>query len=110
MADSDTLRLYLGERIPAGGTDADTFFSTTEIQDLLDRHPESLNGAAAEGWRAKAAEFATLVDTSESGGSEKMSQMHKQALEMEAKYAALAAADEDIVQGGTVIYPLERAF
>jgi len=107
VADSDVLRLYLGERIPAGGTAADTFFSESEITELLDRNT-SIFGAAAEGWGAKAAEFATLVDTSEAGGSEKMSQMHKQSLEMQPHYAALAAGAEEAEDGLTVIHTLER--
>lgn len=47
------LREMIGEQIPAGGTEANTRFTTQEIDRLLDGY-ETLNGAAAEGWTRKA--------------------------------------------------------
>jgi hypothetical protein len=48
------LRRYLDEKIPPGGTDADTRFTNTEIDDLLTENT-SLEAAAAAGWEEKAA-------------------------------------------------------
>lgn len=80
----DHLRLLLGERIPPGGTDADTFFTDPDIIDLLDTYGD-INAAAAAGWRGKAAEYAKYIDIEESGSTRKMSQMYRQA-ELQANY------------------------
>lgn len=48
------LRAWLRERIPAGGTDADTRFTNAEIDDLLSAS-DSLEQAAWMGWMEKAA-------------------------------------------------------
>jgi hypothetical protein len=72
---SETLRSQLGERIPVGGTDADTMFTDAEIIDLL-----SYSNPELEGWRRKAAEFANLVDTTEGTSKRAMSQLHANAL------------------------------
>lgn len=50
----DQLRNMLDERIPFGGTDADTRFSNGEIDELLAGF-DDINAAAAEGWDRKAA-------------------------------------------------------
>lgn len=47
----------------------------------------SLDAAAAVVWREKAAAAATLVNTSESGSSRSMQQVHQNALEMAKFYA-----------------------
>lgn len=59
------LRRLLDERIPAGGTDADTRFTDAEIDELL-TEASSIEEAAAAGWRQKAA-----WAMSERGGLEK---------------------------------------
>lgn len=41
-----------------------------------------LDGANTAVWREKAAKFAQLVDTTESGSSRSLSQLYKQAMEM----------------------------
>jgi hypothetical protein len=76
----DQLRLFLGERVPTGGTAADTFFSDDEIQMLLDSQPYGVNGAAVMGWAAKAGEWARLIDMNESGGVRNLSQRYRQAM------------------------------
>ena len=50
----DQLRELIDERIPPGGTDADTRFSDAELDRIL-QAASTLNQAAAEGWRRKAA-------------------------------------------------------
>ncbi len=49
-----TVRRYLNETIPAGGTASDTGLSEEDISLLL-ATSDSLYGAAAKGWRLKAA-------------------------------------------------------
>src|SRR4051812_13368227 len=65
------LRLMVGERVAAGRTAADTFFSDDELTDMLVRHSNNLYLAASEAWGAKAADRANLVDMSESGSERK---------------------------------------
>lgn len=74
LADNIKLRQLLGEDIPDGGTDEDTMFTDQEIIDLLDSNPD-VERAAYEGWRAKAARFASLVDTTEGNSQKKFSQL-----------------------------------
>lgn len=73
---SEELRARLGERIPEGGTEEDTMFSNAEILDLLSYGDR----AEEEGWRRKAAEFASLVDTAEGTARRAMSDLHAHAL------------------------------
>ncbi len=47
------MRKLLDERIPEGGSDADTRFSDAELNELLDANPNEYL-AAAEGWMLKA--------------------------------------------------------
>lgn len=54
----------------------------------------SLDGAAAEVWQEKAAKASTLVNTSESGSSRSLGQIHQNALNMAKFYSARAGTDE----------------
>lgn len=47
------LRRLVNEKVPAGGTAADTRFSDEDIDDILS-DTSSIYAAAAEGWRLKA--------------------------------------------------------
>lgn len=93
LSPEEQVRLHLGERIPVNGFDTDTFFSNAEIATLLSTANDNVNAAVALGWWAKAAEFASLVDTDESGSSRKMSQLHKQAVLQAKHYEELAGAE-----------------
>jgi hypothetical protein len=79
MDDLTLLRLYLGERVPIGGTDADTFFTDDELNGLLLASEYGVEGAAVIGWAVKAGEFARLIDINESGGDRKLSQKFRNA-------------------------------
>lgn len=89
------LRLLLGERVPEGGMDVDTFFTDDEITALLAAANDDIHGAASIGWRAKAAEFAKYIDIDESGSTRKLSQMYRQAV-LQADYFARIAADGSV--------------
>lgn len=110
---TDRLRDYLGEKIPLGGSDADTLFTDDEVQDILlntpDNPGQNLYLCAAEGWRRKASILASLV-TSQTGGSQRqMSDLHERALAEEERYRELAAGRRTprvgrITRPGTTIY------
>lgn len=88
----DQVRLNAGETIPVGGSDSDTNFLDTQINDLLILNNNLVNRTTAAVWRAKAALFAGLVDVQEGNSSRKMSQA-ADAAERQAKYwAALPEA------------------
>jgi hypothetical protein len=48
------MRRALNERIPAGGTEANTNFTDQELQELLTDNGDNTNLAVAEGWLLKA--------------------------------------------------------
>lgn len=62
------------------------------IEEYIDR-TTTLNEAASIVWRVKAAQYATLVDVSESGSTRKLSDLRKNAMDMSAHYAALHATE-----------------
>lgn len=96
--DAQSLRQLLGERIPTGGTAADTLFSDQEITDLLTDSDNDHNLAAYHGWVIKAAEFANLTTKSEGNALEQFSDLHKNALNQIKLFAGLAG----VVVGGEV--------
>lgn len=82
----ERVREELGEVIPVGGTEADTMFTDLQIQAWIDEE-ETLNEAIARGWRAKAAQYADLVDTAEGTSKRAMSDLHTNALRMAASFS-----------------------
>jgi hypothetical protein len=79
MDDSLRLRRLLGEQIPPDKTDADTFFTNAEIDDLLNNHQgpkgDNFYSAVAEGWERKAGAYADLVNTTHGGAQRAMSDL-----------------------------------
>lgn len=69
-----TLRLLLGEQIPEGGDEADTLFTDEQLEEWIDESGD-VERAALDGWRAKAAHFANLVDVTEGASSRAMSDL-----------------------------------
>src|SRR6186713_1260100 len=67
------LRSLLGEDVPEGGTEDDTLFADEELASYVDDTP-SMERAAYEGWRVKAARLANLVDYTEGNSARKLSQ------------------------------------
>lgn len=78
----DKLRVLLGEKIPEGGSDADTYFTDAEIGNILGDAGGNLRRAAYEGWQMKAAYYAELITVSEGNALRQMSDLHKHALDM----------------------------
>ena len=87
ITDQDRVRRLLGEEIPEGGTEADTLFTDATVDDFLLLGGGDLERAAYEGWRAKAARLADLVDITEGNASRAMSDAHKHALDMIRQFA-----------------------
>ena len=112
MSDTDRLRALLGESIPPGGADTDTFFTDADITDLLTNHqgPTGSNMflAAAEGWSRKAGAFANLVNAQEGGSNRMMSDLYTHAQQRESYFLSMAQGRRttrigNIQRGGTTI-------
>lgn len=69
----------------------------------------TINAAAAQVWSLKAAQYASLVDVSESGSSRKLGDLHKNALSMAQSFVS---ADGDAVEAssGPVVRRIRRGF
>lgn len=76
------LRWYIGERIPAGGSDTDTMFTDAELSQLITDAGGNWAAALSDGWSAKAAAYANLVDTAEGTAKRALSDLHQHALKM----------------------------
>ena len=91
------MRKLLDERIPEGGSDADTRFSDADIDELL-TDASNIYGAAAAGWTIKAGMFQRELGQIESYsvGQErydmrKLQDMVNYALKMAETYSHMAA-------------------
>lgn len=73
----------------------------------IDDEPD-LKVLAAVIWREKAARFAGLVDIKEGNSDRKLSQLHKQALDMASGFDAEAVALLVRTRRGTRTRPIER--
>lgn len=88
------VRLYVADPLNEEGSDDGSFFSDEEILDLLEQANSSLNLAAYLGWAMKAAQYAELVDITESGSTRSLSQKHRQAVLQMKHFYDVAARDE----------------
>lgn len=102
-ADIARLRRLVGE------PEDSTAWPDAVLAAIIDDAPD-LNSAALEVWEAKAAAAASLVDTSESGSSRKMSQLHEQALKMVEYYKGVAdpITQPPDLTGYAYVMPIER--
>lgn len=80
LSSADRLRQLLGERIPAGGVDSDTFFTDDEVNDLLLQGRNSQNRAAYLGWLLKAAEYANMMNVTEGNASRQAATLYDNAM------------------------------
>ena len=108
MATTDRLRALLGESIPTGGADTDTFFLNADITDLVNNFQgptgDNLYLAAVEGWRRKAASYANLVNTQEGGSTRAMSDLYTHA-ESQVSYYLQEAYGRHTTQIGQIQRP-----
>lgn len=97
LATVPQLRMLLNERIPEGGTEADTNFTDNELGLMIQRAGGSLYYSAAEGWYVKAGLYSMFIDVDESGSNRNLGEVFKHALSMGDRYrsAAKAAAEEE---------------
>jgi len=91
LTDVNRLRDLLGEPIPEDGTQADTLFTDERLKDFLDLAGGDVERAAFEGWRAKAAQLANLVDVADGNASRKMSDLLDNAEKMVRYYQRSSA-------------------
>lgn len=90
---NDFLRARLGEQKADDDVDgSQTFFTDTQIADLLSYAGDNYDVATLEGWRRKAARYARLVNIQESGTIRDLTDKFKQA-------QALVAYWEKIING-----------
>lgn len=88
---SEELRLLIAERIPDGGSEADTMFKDQEILDFLAKGHDVPEAAAYWGWLAKMGEYANLVTVNEGNAAREMTELHKQAQRMVDRYSGWVA-------------------
>lgn len=77
----DLLRLYIDDPLPMDGI-SDPMFSDDELQSILDAAMQNPERAAVEGWRWKAAKYASMVDVTEGNSSRAMSDLQEHAMGM----------------------------
>lgn len=76
-------------------------YDDDDLQDILDTAEGSLQLAAAQVWREKAARYAALVDVSESGSSRSLGDLQDNALKMSEHYAGLVTTEETAAAAST---------
>lgn len=81
------LRQLLGESLEPGGKEEDSLFSDLEIQGFLDGAGGDPERAAYDGWRAKAAALANLVDVTDGAASRALGSLLDNAQTMVKLYA-----------------------
>lgn len=108
LSDLQRLRIGLSENFP----EADSMFLDEVVNDFLTQAGGLNNTAYLLGWKAKAAEYANLVDVAEGNSSRAMSDLHKAALDMVDFYQGLvndeAKAEFDGRRGRVVIGKISR--
>ena len=85
MASADELAAL--RRAADVATDDDVY--TDALLDSMFEMYGSVAGAAAAIWREKAAAYAAMVDTTESGSSRKLSDLHKNAMAVAAGFTSV---------------------
>jgi len=80
------LRLLIGEPIPTGGSEDDTLFTDLQVRSWIDSNPD-MERAAYDGWRAKAAQFANLVNVTDGASSREFGDLLDNARAMVTMYS-----------------------
>jgi hypothetical protein len=87
-----------------------TTYSDVILGEMID--DVGVSGASFKVWQEKAAALAGFVDTTEAGASQKMSDLHKNALAMAAHYRKVLESGQAIPQAtatGPKVKRIERA-
>lgn len=82
-------------RSKVGETRPDSAYDDDALQAYIDTAANNIDLAAALVWEDKAAGYAALVNTSESGSSRSMGDLYKNALAMADRFRKLAAPGGD---------------
>lgn len=89
------LRMYLGERIPTGGTEADTLFTDAELNTIILRGASNFELTMGHAWNAKAGILSELIDIAEDGSSRALSKRYDQARRQADVYYRRAVAEDE---------------
>jgi len=81
-ANVKVLRQHVGDRLLAGMSSDDLFFTDSELQTILVKNLNNVAAATIEGWFIKMAQYAELVDHVESGAERRMRQKFVNAREI----------------------------
>lgn len=81
------LREKLGESISEGGDETETFFSDTQLTDILARSA-TMDHAILDGWETKVAQWANLVNVVDGASSRAFSDLMENGEKMIARYRA----------------------
>lgn len=103
MASAEEL-LRLRRMVGEPGTDT---YSDEALSALLAANP-SLESVAAGIWQEKAANYAELVNVSESGSSRSLSDLHKNALRFAEYYTRQAGGEPEAVADAPTTIPITR--
>jgi hypothetical protein len=87
--DITSVREKLGESIPTGGDESDTMFTDEQVTNWIDSNT-SLDGAAYQGWQAKMANLANLVNVTDGAASRALGDAFDHAKDMVKFYGGLA--------------------
>lgn len=85
----------------ATGEWGDSDYEDSYFDRFLDEAGGNVDAAAASVWQEKAAGYAEMVDISEAGSSRKNSQLYSNAMDMMAKYNAIAGEGPGGLEPGT---------
>lgn len=95
--DITSVREKIGESIPAGGSASDTLFTDAQVKAWISNPPNlnsdstfNLYRAAIQGWDAKMAAVANLVDVTDGASQRKLSDLFAHAQQMIKRYEVLA--------------------
>jgi len=81
-ANVKVLRQHVGDRLLAGMSSDDLFYTDQELQTILVKNLNDVAAATIEGWFIKMAQYAELVDHVESGAERRMRQKFVNAREI----------------------------
>jgi len=81
-ANVKVLRQHVGDRLLAGMSSDDLFYTDQELQTILVKNLNNVAAATIEGWFIKMAQYAELVDHVESGAERRMRQKFVNAREI----------------------------
>ena len=103
------LRAKLGEMIPAGGNESDSFFTDQQIVDML-TSAATLNHAILDGWETKMAHWANLVTVVDGASSRELTKLMEHGEAMIKYYTGKIKDGPDAINSRTRIGKIVRNY